>query len=169
MPFPMQEQTEDQWCWAAVAVSVNNYFFPGSKLTQCQMASAVFKKNCCAKKHLCDWPAKLQRALEELRNQTATGSRQLTFPAPCKMLSFDEIETEIKNCLPVCVRIGWADGGGHFVVIYGCERSASGEESVDVADPLFGDSNLDYREFSYAYLGSGQWTNTFPVRVKEGQ
>src|ERR1700679_885778 len=39
--FKMEQQKADQWCWAAVGVSVNNYIAPHSTLTQSQLAGKV--------------------------------------------------------------------------------------------------------------------------------
>lgn len=58
---------------------------------------------------------------------------------------------------PVCVRIGWNGGGGHFVAIAGYRVSHSGAQLVDVEDPLYGPSIAIYDEFKGSYLSRGEW------------
>jgi hypothetical protein len=76
-------------------------------------------------------------------------------------LSFDEIQTEIGAARPVCARIGWDNGGGHFVVIDEATELTSGTQLVHVLDPLFANSTILYEDFVSEYLGDGQWTGTF--------
>ncbi len=156
MPFQIEKQREDLWCWAAVSASVDHYFFPASTSTQCKIAREVLGiDNCCADPDLCNDKAKLQDALE------AVGRLRETLPRP---LRFEEIRQEIDAFLPVCVRIGWNGGGGHFVVISGYHESPSGAQ-VDVADPLFPNSTMYYDDFVSAYqtgvTSGGEWTATF--------
>lgn len=166
MPFEMQEQCADQWCWAAVSVSVEHYFFPMSTTSQCQMAQDVFGvADCCSDKEVCNQPRKLQDALDVIRRKTATLSRPLTFRTLPKPLSFPDVRQEIDAGLPVCVRIGWAEGGGHFVVLSGYRQSPSGGSKVEVEDPGYGQSTVDFDEFLTAYKDSGRWTATFLLRV----
>jgi Papain-like cysteine protease AvrRpt2 len=151
----MQTQIEDEWCWAAVAVSVDHYFNPASTKTQCQLAQAVLENEaCCGNPDACDDPAKLQDALTNVNRL----DRILLRP-----LQFSEIQDKLSANLPVCVRIGWANGGGHFVAIDGWFGSATNPQ-VNVADPLFDGGPWDYNEFVTAYMGNGQWTATFLVK-----
>jgi hypothetical protein len=154
----MQTQIEDEWCWAAVAVSVDHYFDSQSTKTQCQVAQAVLNNaGCCGNQDSCDQPAKLQDALGQ---RAGVGRLDQVLP---RYLQFSEIQDKLKANLPVCVRIGWAKGGGHFVAIDGWSGSPASPQ-VHVVDPLFADSTVDYNEFVSAYQGSGRWTATFLVK-----
>ncbi|MEB2360098.1 MAG: hypothetical protein OZ929_02090 [Bryobacterales bacterium] len=165
----MQEQDADQWCWAAVSVSLEHYFFPISTTSQCQMAQDVLgAADCCSDREVCNQPRKLQEALDVIRRKTAKLPRRLTFQTLPQPLGFPDIRREIDAGFPVCARIGWAGGGGHFVVVSGYRQSPSGDSKVDVADSLFGESTTDFDEFLSAYRDSGQWTATFLVRVQKG-
>lgn len=163
MPFQIQKQLEDKWCWAAVAVSVDHYFFPGSTSSQCRIARDVLGvPQCCGDPDACNTAAKLQDALDAISRLREILPRALLF---------DEIRQEIDAGQPVCARIGWNGGGGHFVVVSGYRQTVSGTQLVDVADPLFPNSTVLYDEFVSAYQnteepeGGGQWTATFLVRV----
>jgi papain like cysteine protease AvrRpt2 len=157
MPFQIEKQREDLWCWAAVSASVDHYFFPASTFTQCKVAGKVLNRaNCCADPDLCNDKATLQDALD------AVGRLRDTRIGP---LSFEDIRREIDAFLPIGVRIGWRGGGGHFVVISGYSESPSGAQLVDVADPLFPNSTMYYDDFVSAYqtgvTSGGEWTATF--------
>jgi hypothetical protein len=151
----METQQLGNWCWAAVSVSVDKYFNPASTRTQCQVASAVTgTATCCSTPGPCNTVERLDTALTVVARLKTTLLRPLAAP---------EIQSEIAAFRPVCVRIGWADGGGHFVAVDGIGRSPSGETIVHVVDPLFDDSVVTLDELLSAYQGSGQWTSTFFV------
>jgi hypothetical protein len=154
--FAIQTQEADKWCWAAVSASVNHYFFPDSTLSQCQIARRVLGvDSCCGNRETCNQVAKLDVALEK--------SGTIVREPLARSLSFEEIKQEIDGRRPICARIQWAGGGGHFVVIRGYRELASGAEQVDIADPWFVDGTFFYKEFLSGYLNIGQWTDTFLV------
>jgi papain like cysteine protease AvrRpt2 len=166
MGFSIQTQQQDKWCWAAVSVSLEHYFVPTSTLTQGQMATEVLGiAGCSGNPGPCNQAARLQDALDVVRQRTASGPRRLTFPAPRGRLTFSQLEQELDGSFPVCVRIGWDGGGGHFVVLSGYQQLTSGGQLVDVADPFYGDGTITYDELSFSYAGRGRWTATYPVRV----
>jgi len=78
-------------------------------------------------------------------------------------LSFPETLAEIQQGLPIGVRIGWFEGGGHFVVIRGC-REGAGVQLLSIADPWFVDSIQYFEDFTSGYLGRGEWTDTFLLK-----
>jgi len=165
-PFVIEKQFQDKWCWAAVSVSVARYFAPQSLVTQCRVALAVTgKTDCCgSRREHCNEPGDLTDALKAVQRWKETRDEPLTF---------DDLQTEIDNFRPVCVRIGWRGGGGHFVIVYGYRILSSGVQQVEVADPFFANSILSYNQFVNAYgsavqPGGGQWTHTFLVRGAEG-
>src|SRR5690606_26882557 len=61
---------------------------------------------------------------------------------------------------PICVRIGWKGGGGHFVVIHGIS-SVSKDYYLHIADPFFGSSIQSLSHFASNYRNNGQWTHTY--------
>jgi hypothetical protein len=42
----MQYQETSEWCWIAVATSINHFYYPASSVTQCELATAVLQKFC---------------------------------------------------------------------------------------------------------------------------
>jgi hypothetical protein len=73
------------------------------------------------------------------------------------------IAKEIASGRPVGVRIQWAGGGGHFVVVAGYQQDPSGN-TIAVFDPWpgFGDTLAqDFGAFLSQYQGSGWWTHTY--------
>lgn len=157
MPFLMEKQKQSEWCWAAVALSIERYFSPYSVWGQCGIAAQVLKdaKDSCEYPENHDEPAQLETALavvSRLRN---------TRKGPMK---FEEIQQELDAGRPVCVRIKWIGDGAHFVVLTGYKVSRSNLKMVDIADPLYPDSTRAFDDFPSAYQGGGEWTDSFLVR-----
>lgn len=167
--FNMEPQQHSEWCWAAVAVSVERFFAPRSTWCQCRMASRMAKitglrvKDCgtCQKTkrvpRTCNRAWYLEKALKlvrRLKGQPKVGH-----------LTFAQTERKIKAGRPVCVRVQFgADPTGHFVVISGCETASSGNRWVDVEDSFAGSSTWLYDEFRTNYQYSqGRWSATFPI------
>ena len=167
--FEIQKQQHSNWCWAAVAVSVERYFDPDSTWCQCRLASRMAKKEklkvagcgtCKQPKGVsekCNLPWELQKALRIVKRLTGKpkGSR----------LSFRKIKELLKAGRPVCARIVWGGGtAAHFVVISGCFKTKSGVRWVDIEDPDSGSSTWLYDEFRKNYLyAQGEWVDTYPV------
>lgn len=159
--FTMEEQELDQWCWAAVGVSVNNYIAPDPALSQGDLATRVLRVpggcNGNAVSPACDKPASLTDVLNVLHRQ---GGDPILGP-----VSFAQIRQAIDAGWPIPVRIVWDDNAGnaHFVVISGYTVSPSGAPLVQVDDPFYGKSIVDYNTFVSSYHGSGQWERTYRV------
>ena len=79
-------------------------------------------------------------------------------------LTFAAIRKSVLDGFPIPVRIGWRPSGGHYVVITGFKTAISGEQFVDIADPLYESRLWRYNEFLDAYFGSGVWTHTYEVK-----
>jgi hypothetical protein len=184
MPFPIENQEEDLWCWAAISNSVDHYFNPQSRLTQCTIANTVLRAtNCCGRPRpdSCNQAETLQSALNAIGRLTETlvpesDFSQGTFKA---IDDFQGIQNEIDHRRPVCVRIQWFGGTkAHFVAICGYKILASGERIIDVADPFYGQTangfyfgiwSIDFDQFPRSYQGGGEWTATFLVQAKNGE
>lgn len=152
--FIMQSQQQTNWCWAATSVSVSRFFNPNSTWTQCTVVnSELGRSDCCAQgsSSNCNKPWFLDSALSRTNNlqSTSSGSANMT-----------EIAGEINSNRPICVRIGWAGGGGHFLAIDGYNTAIS---MISVDDPWFGASDVVLSVFQTAYQGSGSWTTTYRV------
>jgi hypothetical protein len=148
----VQQQLESNWCWAACSTSVSHFYSSASKWTQCSVAGAELKqKDCCADgaSAACNQPWYLDRALKRTGNGSGSGG---TLPIAA-------IRAQIDKGRPVGARIGWAGGGGHFVVISGCLDDRTG--ILEVRDPIYGTSEVPIATFAASYQGSGSWTHSY--------
>jgi hypothetical protein len=155
--FAMQAQQQTQWCWAAVSVSIAAYYDPGTSWTQCQMAGAELNQATCCENGSsseCNQPWYLDKALER-----AGALASMNAPPSSGV---GEEPDEIQAGRPVCVRIGWSGGGGHFVVIEGYRYDL---EQVAIDDPWHGASDVPVNTFRTAYQGSGSWTHTYRTKT----
>jgi hypothetical protein len=155
LPFFMQYQQQLQWCWAATSVSVNLYFHSGSghRHRQCTVANSAFSQNtCCANgaANACNRSWYLDRALQIVGNfdHMMVGRANL-----------QQTVAEIDFGRPLCLRIYWHSRTGHFVALHGYSGTM-----VNVADPWWGPSSVDYYRFPEYYQTGGTWTHTYWVR-----
>jgi hypothetical protein len=185
--FRIQRQQESEWCWAAVAASVDHYFDPQSTLEQCDVASKTLPVEyppdpnnpndpnklppsdcgcccqCCCDPDSCDKPTKLEIALQKVNKWRNTLFRPLTF---------EEVQREIDHGRPIGVGIKWQSGGtnggpattGHFVAIRGYRLLSSGACQLYIADPLLPSRIVPFEEFTVAYDGDGEWVETHLVQ-----
>ncbi len=152
--FQIESQTESEWCWAAVAVSIEKYFNPRSTLTQCQVARRVIAEDCCNGPAECNDAETLIQALQGLNRWKRTLDGAATF---------QQVKQELDARRPVCARIAWPDGYHHFVILVGYEVLQSGARHLQVADPWNPSSTVDFDEFKSAYCGDGTWVDTYFV------
>jgi transposase-like protein len=119
--FSIQQQQQDQWCWAAVAVSINWYYDSHSSWTQCIMANFEFDQHTCCNDgstSACNRPHLIWTAMNDTGN-LADGS-PISGAA-----SYDSITNEIDNCRPIGMGFSWEETahpstkGAHAVVISG--------------------------------------------------
>ncbi|WP_327090202.1 hypothetical protein OIE66_06155 [Nonomuraea sp. NBC_01738] len=158
--FVMQHQQQTQWCWSATSVSVAAFFNAATAWTQCSLVNAERGlATCCGPAasdgSTCNQPWYTNSAL------TRVGHLRDVVGAA---LSLDQIRAELLATSPVGVRIGWAGGGGHAVVVRGRYVDGNGVEYVSVADPWDGDSDVPYETFRNNYRGAGTWTHTYRTK-----
>jgi hypothetical protein len=154
--FTMQQQQQTQWCWAAVSVSVNLYYHPASGQTQCAVANiAMNQATCCqdGSTAQCNQPWFLDQALQIVGNLNAWTAGKA---------DFGKIRNEINGCRPLCLRIAWNGGGGHFVAVYGYATQPA--QKINIADPWYGNSVTRYAPFPGGYQGGGTWTDSYTTR-----
>ncbi|MEU1203697.1 papain-like cysteine protease family protein [Nocardia sp. NPDC005825] len=158
LDFQMQHQQQTQWCWAATSTSVAVYYEPGTPWTQCTVVNAeVGRNDCCGGAGSvapCNQPWWLDRALQRVGHYNTIVGAQLTTA---------QLGLELAATLPVGTRVGWAGGGGHFMVLRGRFMS-NGVEYVSVADPWYGDSDVTDATYRNAYQGSGTWTHSYKTK-----
>lgn len=168
--FAMETQTQDNWCWAAVAVSVARKYNAASAWTQCTLATTFYAqhghaKSCCSNGLDCSEPQALSQVF------AVTGN--LAGQALATAVSFDDLAREIDAGRPVCVRIGWPTNppSGHFIAVTGYRVTESGKAFVEAQDPANAPGNV--KEMPFAVLvadygaedDDGTWTHTYRTRA----
>ncbi|MEJ8854522.1 papain-like cysteine protease family protein [Variovorax robiniae] len=150
--FPVQAQLQSQWCWAAVAASVSRYYVPATTWTQCRVANVQWgRTDCCGTgaSGPCNNPSVLGTALTTVGHFDHQTSVQE---------SLQTLENELVVGRPLCIRIGWSGGGGHFIVASGVED----DSFVWVSDVGGGTTALvAYDTLRTNYRGSGTWTHSY--------
>lgn len=155
LDFTLELQQQNNWCWAAIATSIGN-FYDNSSLSQKEIVSRLLNIDISLlpdqtdDKHI----SNQQRTLDESLTLVNSFSHwSLGRP------SFERLLLEISAGRPVCVRIEWLEGGAHYLVIKGINP---GEQLLHIEDSLHGPSVVAYNSFPKLYLGMGAiWTETF--------
>lgn len=157
LSFHMQTQEQNNWCWAAVGSSVG-HFFGVPDLPQCQIVLKCWPElepgrpipDCCDDPSACNVQGMLNQSLAVTGTYAGWTSGKSTIA---------EVEQELEQGRPLCLRIQFVGKGGHFLAITGgCARSGR----VLVKDPLFGDSLQVFSGFPDSYQGQGaEWTGTY--------
>jgi hypothetical protein len=153
LTLSMQPQLQSQWCWAACSASVSSFYNSASTWTQCSVVNAELGQTSCCQDGSttqCNQPWYLNLALARTGNLASWSGGTA---------SMAQIMSEILHARPVGARIGWADGGGHFVVIAGYLCDSVGY--LEVRDPIYGTSDIPLTTFTTSYNGSGSWTHTY--------
>lgn len=163
IPFSLEAQKASNWCWAAVAVSVETYYGRNGE-TQCRLAGRHHGvQGCCGQPvpDECDRAAKLSEVLTEL------GSLRDFLQ---EAASTDVLSDEIRVGNPVCCHISWTGlDAGHFVVVVGFEENGAVLDVV-VEDPAPVDQgrvwSLPYDELvsQFGEDGSGAWDFSYLVK-----
>lgn len=149
LSYPAQTQLFSQWCWAAVATSVAEFFDASTTWTQCSVAAHTLipAQDCCKAAAGCNQQASLGRAL--------TGVGHLDQKLP-NSIAFSDVQAEIDDGRPVGIR-RVISGLAHCMVIFGyIERG--GRQFVLVADPAFRISRFEFRQLG---AKDKSWTHSY--------
>jgi hypothetical protein len=165
-------QEEDQWCWAAVSQTVEQW--KGNTLSQSEIASAHVGPGAvplacihplstgdsgavCAgcKGKGCGDPHSLGVVLTERGRLPVNGAVQAP-PA------FSDVVDAIDGLKPCPVRIDWGGNNGHFICVIGYSVDSSGVQRVQFFDPLTPGSpgltdeqDMRFATFTSAYPSTG--------------
>lgn len=133
----MQPQVQTNWCWAATSSSVHRFYQNASSAwSQCDVANAELTQTACCvngSTPQCNQAWYLDRALTRVGHFRSMSSGVVAVVA---------LNTELIGNRPVCCRVGWSGGGGHFLAIDGLD--ISGTTMLTVQDPIYGTSSMDY-------------------------
>ena len=163
--FKMQKQCHSNWCWAAVAASIAAYY--GSNVKQCDIANVELHRDDC-----CNHPCDAANIVFNVTNVLASSLNRLSCFEQCSRFTRadpDRIDEELAVGQPLCARMVWRDGGGHFVVIVGSWSDVGGMRMLALEDPFWGPSECSYPGFAdhYQLLG-GRWIDTYYTKAPPG-
>jgi hypothetical protein len=172
----MQPQQQTEWCWAATATSINNFYLPASQLTQCWLVNVVFVVfwyqqmgvpapntfDCCPDPGKCNIPWGLTLPLQLCGNNGQAFGGSDGYGATASQIDLGRL---------VCAQIYWSGGASHFIAIDGYTlvtaplRVGGPPEPVleilHVEDPAYGPSDVSYTALQSSYKGQGAWGWTF--------
>lgn len=136
-----EKQFFDQWCWAAVARMIGNYFLNGNAPSQHDISQKVHN-------NILNQTASLQEIEDALKY--ATNNRYTFVASSATVISYNTVRTTIRNNKPLAIRMDWRNGTGHVLVISGCsDRVGQATERVQLIDPY---ENTATKWYSYADL-----------------
>ena len=163
--FKMQKQCHSNWCWAAVAASIAAYY--GGNVKQCDIANVELHRDDC-----CNHPCDAANIVFNVTNVLASSLNRLNWFEQCSRFTRadpDRIDEKLAAGQPLCARMVWRDGGGHFVVIVGSWSDVGGMRMLALEDPFWGPSECSYPGFAdhYQLLG-GRWIDTYYTKAPPG-
>jgi hypothetical protein len=149
--FPMQNQLESNWCWAAVSTSVDHFYNVSSTVTQCQVVNnQLGRSDCCNNpgSSNCNVPGYLDKALSFVGRLDHWISGTTTYA---------DVVNQVTAWHPLGIRVAWSGGGAHFIAATGYEQG----NLVVIDDPIYGTSVVAYNTLMGTYQGSGNWTHSY--------
>lgn len=168
LKFTIQQQVMDQWCWAAVASSVSQFYMGSHAIHQKSIVAAHYGLDN-------DMPT------DETWNRSAPMLAGLQFVGcnsayKSSSVSFRTVVRALNGRDPVCVQIRWKDVEGfdteerHGVVITSCWVDEHDRPFYTVGDPGEGDTELwSHSQLCSSYMAEdewpgGRWEATYFVR-----
>jgi hypothetical protein len=152
----LQRGSASQWCWIAVASMVSEVI--GEPLSQCELASQMFKKQCCTATGSpiadCNQPGRSLDVLVDVLGLTATMEK--------RQIDEAELASELTAGSPVGMHLNNAAGAGHTTLITNMVTE-EGTTYYTVADPALGSIALTYDQLTTGYNVQGNWTWTYTL------
>lgn len=150
--FVQQQQSQELWCWAAVAVSVSSFFGRPPQFLQCTLVQRVTGlTGCCDDPRSCDQMNSLETALTTTTNLAGPA----TGPVP-----LSSIQQEIRHDKPVPIRIARRDGTAHVMTIVACEGEGPTCQ-LTIEDPFFGRDTITFETLRDREYRRGRWSHTY--------
>ncbi|MGV1955493.1 papain-like cysteine protease family protein [Agrobacterium sp. 22-224-1] len=160
LAFEMQTQKWSNWCWAATASSISQYFNGDDHVPQEEIVGRSLGLPP-------PWvpDESWNRGERMLTGLRIVGCDGATYPGAA---SFRQVMRQLDGGNPVCVQIKWPAVGRHAVVVHGCWLDEDDEDHFLVGDPCF-DYSLPVpgKELRSDYLQQGGcWVQTYHVRAR---
>jgi ABC-type bacteriocin/lantibiotic exporter with double-glycine peptidase domain len=156
LDFVMQPQEQTEWCWAAVAASIANFYARNNQSKQCDVVNKTLRRTDCCRdgsSDFCNQQVDVDTALSRV------GHLQRKQPG---QPDFNIVVAEMNAGRPLAVRILWSGGGGHVIVVYG----ATNDRKVNVADPENANDMVLIPFDDFVYKDIGSWDKSFFTRSK---
>jgi ABC-type bacteriocin/lantibiotic exporter with double-glycine peptidase domain len=154
LAFTIQPQHQSEWCWAAVAASIANFYEGNNKLKQCDIVNKMLILDTCCddgSSDSCNQQFHLEPTLQRIRHLQRSQPGQPDFAA---------VVAEMTAGRPLAVRILWSEGGGHVVVVYG----VTDDRKVHIADPATPHDEILVPFDGFVYKDIGTWDGSLFTR-----
>ena len=152
-----QPQQQSEWCWLATTTSITLYYNPAYAGTQCSLANTELSQTTCCtsgSSSACNQPRYPDKAL------TTTGHLASTaMGAPTLQTIINQIEAGH----PVSINIQWlpSGSGGHNPATDGYDNRDTATPTIDIQDPIYGQSTQDFNSFPGSYNGGATWYESY--------
>lgn len=154
LAFIIQPQQQSEWCWAAVAASIANFYEGNKKVKQCDIVNKMLiLDDCCddGSSASCNQQFHLEPTLRRIRHLQRSQPGQP---------DFTQVVAEMTAGRPLAVRIVWSEGGGHAVVVYG----VTDDRKVQIADPANPNDDILVPFDGFVYKDIGTWDGSLFTR-----
>jgi hypothetical protein len=156
--YPVEMQDMSNWCWAASASALSNFYSPSGQSMQRQIVAGVLQLPACGGSEL-----------SAACNETADFTDVLNFvshlqsPALDSILDRESLISQLSTNNPVGCQMNIPGIGGHIVVVVGATQDSAGNLFVTVADPADGTLPvMTFDQLRTNYRGNGgQWVRTY--------
>jgi hypothetical protein len=168
LDIPYVNQTQSNWCWAASAAMVINYY-KDTNVNSCSVASQEFNFNCCENPNPCN----KQNSMDRFRFMVGNYNIN-TFNLEGRV-NWETIKNQLDNDETMILRVE-SKFGGHFLVVFGYYEQFNHTTGVtakmlDIYDPYltydkqFGEQKMFRINYDRLLSGFGfsyelNWTHT---------
>ena len=168
LPLYIEEQHKTNWCWAATALSIIEYFDPMSRTMQKDIVKTIFGDETTNRGNRAEnYLNRSTNLIENIyynKNSRDVADKNFVTNAD-KTLDFDFLRTEIDNGKPIGMSVGWQGGGGHAIVLSGIEPKTN---KLIINDPWSGLVFISYEDFiNDRYSSTGHWRRAFTTQGKQ--
>ncbi len=158
--YKLVRQEQTQWCWAALTLAVAD-FYGKHDWTQGKLVNVERGRDDACNKPVppaANMPWYVSKALKRAGHYADKKKQH--------KLTFEQAKAEIDADRPLCIRIGWKGGGGHFVGVYGYDEG--GSKLLNIGDPWSGEALVAFDTFPDTYEHGGAWSWSYWT-VKDGE
>ena len=157
----LEQQLRKNWCWAAVACALANYYGASS-------GSDLWRQETLAWEILGESVELSKEQLDQLLTSSQFDQcaqlEQVLDRAGClanwssARPPFRRLMRELDAGRPLAASVGWRSGGHHYLLIDGYHRS---QRTIHVLDSQTGQQQVCFDRFPQNYRAGGEWVETF--------